>query len=899
MLDGYFLSGPMPSNAETGSYNLWLVILSYIVASLGAYTGLAFATHMISAKAARTKNLMHAGGAFALGSGIWSMHFIGMLAYKMKMTVTYDPWLTLLSMVIAIAIAYGVLAIASSARLTAAKVIAGSILLGFGICAMHYTGMAAMQMGATLSYKPGLYALSVIIAVTASGAALGIIFFLGRHKGRFRYLWQTLAALVMGAAICGMHYTGMAAAIFTPLANCRYDPNQDFSTLALAIAAVTSAIFGIALFLGLYTRENDSLSDSETHIFPTRLLALTALLTLLATLWAGSSGLYVNYVLKNDIRHNIELNKLSTQIDYFSGMAVTAARMLALTGDSKWKTSQEDNARLWDTAIQNLQARNLAPALQGEMAELAASYHNLQQFNRKSLDLFSTGKRVAAHDLLETPDYVTSREASIKSNMVFIEHANILFSESMSAFARNVSYGMYLSLVMLTILPITWFFTFRAIRHWRKELENARGELAAREMELHRYIGEIEISQEEATKARVAAERANAAKSDFLANMSHEIRTPMNGLLGMARLLLGTEMTSEQRSWAEIIYGSGETLMSIINDILDFSKIEAGRLRLESITFDLHTVLAEVTDMLILRAEEKNIDLLVRITPGTPRFLMGDGGRFKQVVLNLVSNAIKFTAQGYVLIDVSGAPEGDYDSRLHVRVADTGIGISSEKLDYIFEKFSQAEESTTRRFGGTGLGLAISRRLIAMMGGEIKVASVVGQGSVFSFDIALPRATYKPVTRVPTCNLTGLRILVLCDSELERGSIGEYLAAWGMRGDFAPSLSEVFFLLQKAVSANDPYYFVYIDHKASAEKILDLAGKTHVVPGLEDTMFLVTAIFGSAMATRVFNSRDIAAFLTKPLFPEQLQDACKILWDAQQNKLTPGLVTRTMIARLQ
>jgi len=236
-----------------------LVVLSYLVASFASFTALSMAQQLVGAKSPRERSLLHWGGAFAMGAGIWSMHFIGMLSYKMRMAVAYDPWVTLLSMVIAIAVAYGVLGIVAREKLSPRHLLIGAVLLGLGICGMHYTGMAAMRMDGKLRYIPDIFLLSVAIAIGASGAALWIAFTLARNGSKYRDLFQTGAALVMGAGICGMHYTGMAAAVFMPYAGCRYDPDQNFDRLALSIAGIASLILSIALIVSFYKREQEEL----------------------------------------------------------------------------------------------------------------------------------------------------------------------------------------------------------------------------------------------------------------------------------------------------------------------------------------------------------------------------------------------------------------------------------------------------------------------------------------------------------------------------------------------------------------------------------------------------------------------------------------------------------------
>lgn len=268
MFESFFIYGTEPLYAETGTYQIPLVVLSYVVACLASYTALSLAQQLVNAQSKIGKRLFLWGGAFAMGAGIWSMHFIGMLSYKMQMKMEYDPALTLLSLLIAIIFAYGVLRIVARRRFTLQKLLIGSVLLGLGICSMHYSGMAAMKMDSDLRYVPSLFLLSVVIAIVASGGALWFAFTLSRQSNQYNYLFQCGAALIMGAAICGMHYTGMSAAVFLPWAQCRYDPTQTFDVLAYSIASITTLVLGLALVVGSYKKSQTEflLYNSETKL---------------------------------------------------------------------------------------------------------------------------------------------------------------------------------------------------------------------------------------------------------------------------------------------------------------------------------------------------------------------------------------------------------------------------------------------------------------------------------------------------------------------------------------------------------------------------------------------------------------------------------------------------------
>ena len=618
MFNDFFVS-QAPAIAMSGIYVPHLVFLSYIIASFGSYTGLMLASDYRQAQSAALRGVMLLGGAFAFGCAIWSMHYIGMRAYEMDMPMRHTVGLTVLSMVIAIAIALGFFVLATNKKLGVSKLAGGAFLMGSAICGMHYTGMASMDMpGTTLYYLRAPFVASIVIAMGASGAALWIFLRLEAINCSSIKGWlQALAALVMGAAICGMHYMGMAAAVFVPdTAFCIAPSGKADGIESYAVAAVTGMILAISISTKIFRNSRGFFQGSADCIaFPIRIFTVSLSLTAIFTL-----------------------------------------------------------------------------------------VHFSDEF------------------------------------MEIMDNAN------------NVGMTDMAPILGVPVLIACWSFTLVALRRWQKDLDSALA----------------------------AADKANAAKSEFLANMSHDLRTPMNGIIGLTRLLAEGRLYPEQAEMINSVLKSSETLLLLLNDILDLSKLEAGQLTLDEAPCNLKDTLQDIVTLLSPIASKKGISLDFSYCDMAPACVVGDGMRISQIVTNLIGNALKFTEQGHVRVEVRAEPAAESDAYLYrIVVTDTGIGIDAVTQKMLFKKFSQGDASINRKYGGTGLGLVITRRLAEKMSGEIHLQSELGRGTCITATLLLKAATAQQVktqqvlslrgqTTPSENNFSGYKVLLVDDHPVNR-----------------------------------------------------------------------------------------------------------------------------------
>ncbi len=751
--------------AVVGSYDYRLVALSILISMLASYAALDLAGRVTSSRGAwRIRWLT--GGATAMGIGIWSMHYVGMLAFQLPIPVEYDWPTVLLSLLAAIFASAIALFVVSRKKVGFLPVAVGSVFMGAGIAGMHYIGMAAMRMSAICHYSGGIVTISVILAIIISLVALWLAFLLRAEVGWGGWR-KVLCAVAMGAAIPVMHYTGMAASSFTSSNSVSGDLSHALNISSLGMAGIVIVTF-MVLGLTLLTSQIDRRFSAQSLELEFSRQAETKFKGLLES--APDAMIIVNregaIVLVNSQAEklfgyprtellNQKMEKLLPErfrgqhlLHHTHFFAAPKSRPMGSGAGFEFFGLRKDGSEFpADITLGPLETKEgtLVSSAIRDITERKQAEKHLQESESKYRALFE--ESADANWLLDEKGFVDCNDAALqmfgystRAELIALHPSDFSPPNQPDGTSSRAAADQKIAAVFRNGKErFEWIHRRSNGELFPTEVWLTALSVDGRRMLLSavRDMTESKRAEIEMRKAKEAAEAANRAKSEFLANMSHELRTPMNGILGMTDLVLDTELSGEQREDLRLVRSSAESLMSIISDVLEFSQMDAGKIRLESNPFALRELLSETLKALSVGARQKGLDFKYEVRPDVPDDAVGDADRIRKILINLVGNAIKFTEQGEVFVQVQEESQEAAVTCLQFLVKDTGIGIPADKQKTIFEPFSQADGSMTRKYGGTGMGLAVCSRLVTAMGGTIIVESQQGRGSAFQFTLRL------------------------------------------------------------------------------------------------------------------------------------------------------------------
>ncbi|EGM71541.1 putative sensory/regulatory protein [Shewanella sp. HN-41] len=799
-------------------YNPLLVTISILIAIFSAFMAFQVVTQAVHSHSKSRKQIMLLTGSVVLGGGVWSMHFIGMLAFDLCSPVTYDFGLTALSLLPSIGASWVALNLLSKPSFKFSQVLISGALVGAGIGTMHYVGMAAMEMAPLLRYDPLIFALSIVVAVLLAIIALWVRTGLNQliSSNMSTIASNFIASIVMGLAISGMHYTGMAAARFVRPEGLELSQQTSEISfyLALGVSVITTVIICLVLIVNVIFKYKDLSLLAKSNEDRMRAMMNTAIDGIITI---DGLGIIVN------------VNKAVTTILGWSSVELLGANVKKIVPESirphhdsyLAKYVETGEAQIIGTG-REVQAQHrdghLVPVrlsighvMQGKNHYFVGFISDLSQRNEMEQELKNNEAKFRSL-ITNIPGIAYRCKNTEGWPMVFISDAVQTIIGYPAAdfelphpkrFFSDLYYPDDIDAIHAKARPPTFTMEYRIIRadgevRWLFEHGNYILDETSNEVWIDGFLMDIterkEMEQDLVT-AKNNAEQAAAARAAFLANMSHEIRTPMNAIIGFSDILLESILDADQQKQLSTINRSAKSLLHLLNDVLDSAKLDKGKLELENRVFCLTDEIDTVISTLWLQAKKQRLSLEVDVAPTMAANFIGSPERIRQVLINLIGNAVKFTCEGTVTVRVF--PQDT--TKVTFEIIDTGIGMSPEQLNRVFEAFAQADASMSRKYGGTGLGTTISKQLVELMGGEITAESTLGKGSTFRFSIPL-LPSLEPLSTQHTDNgsLPPLTVLVVDDIQQNIDLLSVWLTRQGHKVITARDGEQALLRMQKA-----------------------------------------------------------------------------------------------------
>ena len=758
----------------------------------------------------------------------------------------YDPWLVATSILIAVLAAFGALSISSrmaassSSNARWAWAGAGACSMGGGIWAMHFIGLLAFSLPCGVAYDPILTIVSIVPGIFASAIALHVI----GHTSEPGLGRLAIAAVLMGAGIGAMHYAGMGAMRLDALLRYRID--------LFVLSVVVAVALSFAALTAKSRLRHFNLSTTAANV-----IAALVMGTAVAGMHYIAMQASVFFPAQGSLITGGDLS--STLIAVF--IAVISLLLIALVFVASVAGRQFELTRMWQTEV--ARRLSLEHKTQSDRARLQAVFDTaadaiitidpdgqILQWSAGARRIFGYApEEIVGKDItLLMPEPHRSRHASYIMSFLKTRETKVIGSSRELSAVRKDGAEFPIELSVSEVRAGDEMFFTGIIRDITVRKQN----------------------ETELVRAREEAEEASVAKSQFLATMSHEIRTPMNGILGMAGLLESTPLNDRQRRLVENVSRSGQALLGIINDILDFAKIEAGKFELSAIPFDVHEAAAEIAELFAERCLKKGLEFIYFVDEDVPSRVIGDPVRLRQVLVNLIGNAVKFTERGEILVEVSLTRRAPDSALVSFTVEDTGVGIPPDQCPKIFDSFHQVDGTMTRSRGGSGLGLSITRQLVELMGGKITVESELGRGSRFAFtsrfqlseDVAAQSPRHLP---------RSLRLLLVDTNAVSAHVISLYLASWQIDATIVSSIAEA---EAAYLNAGDrPFDVAVLDSKGLGDRAADYVKWVRNQPAVRRTEFILLVGIDSFIADCGFDTLDVAAVLLKPVRASELFNA--------------------------